>query len=96
MSGVQGAGPPGGGFKGGSAPFASLGSRAAARRGAGQCPAKKILTFNYIGSTGGTPAPASGASRNINDMIDGRHFSPLARMLTRQTPARRLLTIGIV
>ena len=36
------------------------------------------------------------ASRNINDMIDGRHFSPLARMLIRQTPTRRLLTIGIV
>jgi len=48
MSGVQGAGPPGGGFKGGSAPFASLGSRAVARRGAGQRPAKKILTFNYV------------------------------------------------
>jgi len=48
MSGVQGAGPPGGGFKGGSAPFASFGSRAVARRGAGQRPAKKILTFNYV------------------------------------------------
>jgi len=48
MSGVQGAGPPGGGFKGGSAPFASFGSRAVARWGAGQRPAKKILTFNYV------------------------------------------------
>lgn len=50
-----------------------------------------LLTLNRVNGRHRRPA-----SRNINDMIDGRHFSPLARMLIRQTPTRRLLTIGIV